>query len=361
MDSIVIWTLRKGGPKPSIVTAAVLLLIGNWVRYGGTRANGGVFGVVMLGQILIGVSQPFVLTAPTRYSDIWFTSRGRTSATALASLANPFGGALGQLIGPLLATEPAKIPRMSTVACLPSFFIPSQPPTLSGPASDINRPALRQRPLDLFSRLEFWLIFLPFSVFVGLFNSISSLLNQILQPHGLSETAAGVTGALLILVGLVAAGICSPFVDRYRHYLATIKILTPIIALAYIGFIFAPSSNSVAAPFVVASILGASSFALLPVALEYLVEITYPMSPEVSSTICWAGGQLFGAIFILVGNALKASPKANPPGHMGRALVFQAVIASAVVPFPLCLGLFGRDVRPRRWDAELQHLSRSSS
>jgi MFS transporter, FLVCR family, MFS-domain-containing protein 7 len=48
----------------------------------------------MTGQILIGFAQPFVLSAPTTFSDLWFTERGRTSATAVASLANPLGGAV---------------------------------------------------------------------------------------------------------------------------------------------------------------------------------------------------------------------------------------------------------------------------
>jgi sugar phosphate permease len=48
----------------------------------------------MFGQILCGLAQPFVLAAPTRYSDMWFTERGRVGATALASLSNPFGGAV---------------------------------------------------------------------------------------------------------------------------------------------------------------------------------------------------------------------------------------------------------------------------
>lgn len=48
----------------------------------------------MFGQVLTGLAQPFVLAAPTRYSDMWFTERGRVGATALASLANPFGGAV---------------------------------------------------------------------------------------------------------------------------------------------------------------------------------------------------------------------------------------------------------------------------
>lgn len=106
------WTLNHGGPKPSIVASASLLLVGNWVRYGGAKAQGGMFGVVMFGQILIGFAQPFVLTAPTRYSDLWFTDKGRTSATAVATLANPLGGALGQLIGPAMATKRDEVPDM---------------------------------------------------------------------------------------------------------------------------------------------------------------------------------------------------------------------------------------------------------
>lgn len=92
---LVIWTLHRS-PKESILWASGFLLVGNWIRYAGTRAEGGMFGIVMFGQILTGLAQPFVLAAPTRYSDMWFTERGRVGATALASLANPFGGAVSQ-------------------------------------------------------------------------------------------------------------------------------------------------------------------------------------------------------------------------------------------------------------------------
>lgn len=122
------------GPKPSIMTSAVLLFLGNWIRYAGTRSNlakdgmsGGHFGVVMFGQILIGLSQPFVLAAPARYSDLWFTNRGRVAATALTSLANPFGAALGQLIIPFWVYSPKDIPNMVLyvsiiVSCMRDLF-----------------------------------------------------------------------------------------------------------------------------------------------------------------------------------------------------------------------------------------------
>jgi MFS family permease len=109
---VVILTLNKGGPKPAIITTATLLLVGNWIRYAGTKAQGGIFGVAMFGQILIGLAQPFCLSAPTRYSDLWFSDQGRISATAVATLANPLGAALGQLINSFWATNPEQVPDM---------------------------------------------------------------------------------------------------------------------------------------------------------------------------------------------------------------------------------------------------------
>lgn len=109
--------------------------------------------------------------------------------------------------------------------------------------------------------------------------------------------------------------------------------------------------------------MGAASFSLVPVALEYLIEITHPVSPEVTSTICWSGGQLLGGAFILISGALRDSGpsdgsaddhSARPPGNMYRALIFQTVMALVVVPLPLALGCCGRDksVQMRRVQAD---------
>ncbi|KAL1651940.1 hypothetical protein SLS58_000063 [Diplodia intermedia] len=381
ISPVVLATLHRG-PKPAIITASVLTLIGNWVRYAGTRAGPhGYFGVVMFGQILIGLAQPFVLAAPTRYSDLWFTERGRISATALASLANPFGGALGQLIDPFWATKPSEVPNMvlytaiiSTIASLPSFFIPARPPTPPS-ASTTPKPTPILRSLAHLSRTPtFWLLLLPFAVYVGFFNAFSSLLNQILYPYGFSPTDAGICGALLIIVGLLAAALLSPLLDR-RHpkpYISTIKLLCPVVALSYLAFVWAPATRAVGAPYAVAAVLGAASFALVPVALECLVEATWPAAgPEAGSVCCWTAGQLLGGVFVVVMDALKEpgcdsteecqeigrhSTGSRPPGSMWRALVFQAVVALAVLPAPLLLGVrrlgLGAGRRRGRMEAE---------
>lgn len=156
------------------------------------------------------------------------------------------------------------------------------------------------------------------------------------------DTDAGIAGALLIVVGLVAAAISSPIIDRTKAFVTWTKSAVPIIGLCYLVFVWMPGTRSVAGPYIVLSVLGAASFSLIPVVIELLVELTHPISPEVTSTLAWSGGQLLGGCFIVISDALKAGEDGTPPGNMYRALVFTAVIAMAVLPLPLCLGLFGR-------------------
>lgn len=195
----------------------------------------------------------------------------------------------------------------------------------------------------LLGHLEFWLLMIPFAVYVGFFNSISSLLNQIMQPYGFDDEQSGIAGALLIFVGLAAAAVTSPVLDRTKRFLLAIKIAVPVIALCYLVFVWMPGTRAIAGPYVVLAVLGASCFALVPVAVEYLVELTHPISPEVTSTLAWSAGQLLGGCFIIISDALKAGPDASPPNHMQKALIFTAVVSLAVMPLPLCLGWFGRD------------------
>ncbi|KAF2642712.1 MFS general substrate transporter [Massarina eburnea CBS 473.64] len=357
ISPLVIFVIHRS-PKDAIVWASVFLLIGNWIRYAGTKASGGIYGVVVFGQILTGFAQPFVLAAPTRFSDLWFTESGRVSATAVASLANPLGGALAQLINPLLGSVPdivLYVAIIATVASVPSLFIPRSPPTPPSASSSAVRtptiPSLRA----ILSSPPFYVVALTFSVYVGFFNAFSSLVNQILYPYGYTEDEAGICGAVLIVVGLVAAAIMSPMFDRTHAYLFGIKGLSILIAVAYLGMIWAPQTRGLVAPYVLSAIEGAASFSILPIALEYLVEITFPASPEVGSTVVWAGGQLFGGIFILIMDALKDQREVDlskvrkmgrgqgggdrPPGNMYNALVFQAVVSLVVLPFPLALGM----------------------
>ncbi|KPI43581.1 Major facilitator superfamily domain-containing protein 7 [Cyphellophora attinorum] len=344
------WTLHRHGPKLSIMAAAVLTLVGNGIKYGGTASHQ--LGVMMLGQMVIGVAQPFALSSATSYSNLWFTPSGQQPHH------------ISRLVG-FVAIISASVSAFS-------LFVPGQPPTppsaASASTSHITGPYPNEdsngNPLNskssllkdlhtLTHSLEFYLIFLPFTVYVGFFNAFSSLINQILEPYSFSEDNAGIAGAILIVVGLLTAAVSSPIIDRTHAYLTMIRICVPLIAIAYVVLIFAPPTKSLAFVFVVCAALGAASFGLVPVALEFLVEMHYPLGPELGSSLCWCGGQLLGGIFIVIMDKLKGGI-GGPEDNMQRALIFQAVIAVAVAPLPVCLGLFGRGdkVRRRRWEVD---------
>lgn len=217
----------------------------------------------------------------------------------------------------------------------------------------------------LFKNPEFLVVMLTFWVYCGLFNSLSSLLNSILYPYAFSEEQAGIAGALLIVVGLVTSAVTSPLIDRSKTFLLAIKIQVPIVALCYLIFIWMPPTGSIAGPYVVLSLLGAASFSLVPVALEFVTEITYPVSPEIASVVCWSGGQLLGGIFIVVSGELadgeNGGPGGETPNNMQRALWFHAVVGVVVAALPLGLGVGKRKdkVRLRRLEADREYRSRN--
>ncbi|KAJ4855080.1 major facilitator superfamily domain-containing protein [Trichoderma breve] len=344
-----IWIVNRGF-KYGFMSAAVLLIVGNWIRYAGsTKKSGGIYACAMVGEILIGFAQPFVLATPAKYSDLWFTHRGRVAATALASLANPLGAALGQLINPLWVNSSRDVSQMvlyvaiiSTACSVTAFFIPAKPPTPVGASSETPKMPLFPAIRTAIRSLELWLVFGTFSVYVGLFNAVSSLLNQILVPYGFTDDQAGIGGAVLIVVGLVTAAITSPILDRTKHFLLSIKIIIPIVAACFIVFIWMPETRGLAGPYVILAIIGAGCFALVPIAVEFLADLSHPISPEVTSTAAWAGGQFFGAIFVIVSDPLVAGADGNPPKNMKKFLIFQAVLAVAAAPLVLVLGWFGR-------------------
>lgn len=333
ISPLVWWTLKRYNIKVALIIGACFQVAGNWIRYGGMKSKN--FGVVMLGQILIGFGQPFALSSPTHYTDRWFTSSSRVSANAIMSLSNPLGGAIAQLVGPAIVTETPKLTTFVLITAgiasgcsLTALIVPANRPLPPCPSSEIVKMELTESLKLLLTNPVFLCVFAMFSVYVGFFNAFSTYIYQIIGPYGYSSNEAGIAGAILIVCGIVFAAVMSPIVDRTHRFMLVIRIQVPFIAACYIGTIFmATESQQLVGPYLVCALLGAISFSLLPVFLEWNQEQTSPVDPGVSSSLLWIGGQFWGAIFIIVMNALRYPPdQGNPPENMKRALIFEAVI-----------------------------------
>jgi len=129
----------------------------------------------------------------------------------------------------------------------------------------------------------------------------------------------------MLLSGILAAIATSPAFDRIlTHHLGiTVRSLCPVIALAWLSLIWAVRPHNAAPLFVIFVVIGVCSITLLPVGIELGVELT--RNTDGSSAVLWFFGNLFCIIFILVQDALRASPSADPPQNMRRAIIFNGV------------------------------------
>lgn len=101
----VIWIVHHTGLKCAILIGAAGLCVGGWIRYVGAVVIKGGYPVTFFAQLLIGMAGPITLIVPTHYSELWFSPKGRVSAIALMTLANPAGIAVSVAIITSLATR----------------------------------------------------------------------------------------------------------------------------------------------------------------------------------------------------------------------------------------------------------------
>ncbi|CAE6468622.1 unnamed protein product [Rhizoctonia solani] len=360
----------RWGLRISYIIGSLSLLVSGWIRYAGTSHDltpDGRYTLLLIGQVFTGFAQPWFQILGPKYSETWFDMRGRTTATMMIAIAGPIGSALSQLLAPAFSTVSESVLVLAIImsaAAPTALLIGSKPPvplTHSGsqsspPMAQIFRAfAGRARQGEAFmssrERIDMVIITLLFGTLVGAFSAFSILISQIFTPYGYSSDEAGIMGGVLILAGIVGAGIFSPLVDRYlTNRLALVaKLLVPLLAACYISLIWDVRVNNYAGIYVVMVTIGVSSFTLLPVALEIGCEVT--RSAETSSAALWFTGNLLSVVFALSMDALRDdSPNANPPSNMLQSLIFLACFVSAVA-----ISVFGlKAQRTRRGEVNEQ-------
>ncbi|VDC06418.1 unnamed protein product [Peniophora sp. CBMAI 1063] len=357
--------VRYLGVRKTTYIGAGFMILSAWVRYAGTArslSTGGSYALIILGQFFAGLSQPvFQILAP-KYSELWFDLKTRTTATMIISIANPIGGAIGQLISPTFddtRTGILVLGIISTGAAVSALFIQDKPPTPPTFAGSQDSPGLytlfqavfgrdtqESARMSVRERLDFAILVWVFASMFAAINVFGVLSSAWLGPYGYSDDTSGLMGATLLISGIVAALVTAPLVDRVltSHIGLTIRVLCPIIGAAWLGFIWAVRRNSPGPLFALCAIIGACSISLLPIAIELAAELT--RNTDGSSATLWFFGNLMCVIFIEAQDALRAPANADPPLNMHSAFIFVGVWTCASSFFVFFLK--GRQARRER-------------
>ena len=136
----------------------------------------------------------------------------------------------------------------------------SQPPpvpisTMSIPRSSISKQEFSaeeesncdmiQRELkELFSNPDYVILFFIFSVVVGFFNSMMTLLNQLISPFGYSNADASTCSIVFIVTGVIGASINGAIMKKTKAYRTLFRIAMWGCALSTLFFVCMLFSNN---------------------------------------------------------------------------------------------------------------------
>jgi len=263
---------------------------------------------VLITQIGIAVGQPFVLNALTKVAGRWFPLRERATATGLGSLAIYGGIIVGLAATPqLVLASSIKTALLiygivSAVAAVAFLILAKErPPTPVGEEA-------RALVLDGFKRIwgkrEFILLLVLFFIGLGVFNAVTTWIEDILRPRGFTIGQAGLTGGLMVLGGIVGAIVIPPLSDRARRRVPYILLALAGAIPGLVGVTFAPSYGLLLAS---AFVLGFFLLSSGPIGFQYGAEITYPTPEGTSNGLLLMMGQISGIAFIIGMDALKST------------------------------------------------------
>ncbi|MBN2415452.1 MFS transporter [bacterium] len=318
------WVIDTYGIRVAVGIGAVLTGIFGLMR--GLAAPD--YTLVLISQIGIAVGQPFVLNAITKVAASWFPLQERATASGLGTLAIYLGIFGGLALTPLLTLK-AGLDGMLVIYGVVALVIAvifliaakEHPPTPPCPPDQEERTLVLEGYKQMMRKKDFILLMVIFFIGLGLFNGVTTWIENIVGPRGFSITQAGMIGSLMILGGIIGAVVIPLLSDRYRKR-------TPFIVLALAGTIAGLAGITWAGTYGLllasAFIMGLFLLSSGPIGFQYGAEITYPAPEAASNGILLLMGQISGIIFIFGMDLFKS----KETGSMTLSLVVLIILTA---------------------------------
>jgi len=298
------WVIDTYGIKIGVGIGAVLTGV-----FGMMRGMVSGYEWVLIAQIGIAVGQPFLLNAITKLASRWFRIEERATAAGLGTLAMYIGVLVGMLLTPYL-TKIYGIKEMlyiygviSIIAAL-VFILFSRERPMSAPC----HPDQEERSLvfdglrDTLHNKNFYWLLLIFFVGLGIFNCVTTWIEDVVRPRGFNAEQAGICGGLMIVGGILGALIMPMLSDHYRKRKLFIIIALLGCIIGLVGVTFATDYNVL---MISGMILGFFLLSAGPIGFQYGAEITYPTSEGTSNGLLILAGQISGIAFIYAMDSFK--------------------------------------------------------
>ena len=292
------WVIDSFGFRTAVGIGAGLTGVFGLVRGLGASS----YSLVLIAQVGVAIGQPFILNAVTKVAARWFPLQERATASGFGSLAIYLGILIGMLLTPFLSLRVgiASMLLIYGVGALIAGVIfvavaREHPPSPPGPPELEERALMLDGLRQVVQKRDFLLLMLIFFFGLGIFNSVTTWIEDILRPRGFSTTQAGIAGGLMIAGGIIGALTLPALSDRYRRRVPFISLALLGASLGLAGVTFAASNGWLLfSAFVMGFFLLASG----PIGFQYGAEIARPTPEGTSNGLLLLMGQISGIAFI---------------------------------------------------------------
>ena len=300
------WTIDTYGIRVAVGIGVTLTGIFGLLR--GLFASS--YTIVLIAQIGIAIGQPFILNAVTTVAARWFPVRERATAAGLGSLAMYLGILVALVLTPYLTIQ-SQIPGMlliygivSMIAVVVFFaLIKERPPTAPCRPDQEERSLVFDGLKESLRIKDFVLLLIVFFVGLGVFNAVTTWIEDIVRPRGFSITQAGNIGGLMIVGGIIGAVVIPLLSDHYRKRTPYLLMAVMGATVGLVGITFATSYWLL---LVSAFVFGFFLLSAGPVGFQYGAEVTHPTPEGTSNGLLLLMGQISGIVFILGMDSFKS-------------------------------------------------------
>ena len=295
------------------------------------------YTLVLVAQIGIAVGQPFILNATTKLAARWFPIQERATASGLGSLAVYVGIVAGLALTPyllLMSNMRAMLigyGLFALAAALLFFaFARENPPSAPCPPGQEARSLVFDGLKQSLRNLNFIYLLVIFFIGLGIFNAVTTWIEDIVRPRMFTSTQAGIAGGLMVLAGVIGAVILPTLSDHYRK---RVPFITLAVAGAIPGLIGITYATNYAVLLISSFVLGFFLLSAGPLGFQYGAEITYPAPEGMSYGLLLLVGQISGIALIFAMDSFRT------PGTGAMTPSLVVLIVLMVLVLILCTRL----------------------
>jgi len=298
------------GIKCGLLVGSILTLGGLWIRVFADRS----FYYILAGHTLGGIAQPLFFNIPQKISAVWFGPEERNYATSTMVLGFTVAGLISVYVPQYFVTETSGIEAINqinhmfmifaiigTVCLVPCcIFMKNKPPHPPGNAASFTKFG-HIRGLKMLLKNKNCVIFL---ITNGLIHAVLITQNYVNQPqYDPFMIDFQTVGDLLALNGLVSipGGLLGAyFVTKTRKYKSSLFWLSIISTISILGTLMVAYTRDNLTISIFYVTVGFVTAPLLPISLEFLVEISFPVGEATSGGALILLSEIFSAIISYV-------------------------------------------------------------